>query len=125
LGRSRGGLSTKIHVECDGLARPLAFVLSEGQRGDSCFLEAVVDKVRVAQPSKRVGKAGRGRPVQRRGRRPQQPVQHLQRLHEPVEALLHRRQLDAVLLVLVDLPAGAHAEGEPATADVVEYPPVK
>jgi len=42
--------------------------LSEGQRGDSCFLEAVVDKVRVAQPSKRVGKAGRGRPVQRRGR---------------------------------------------------------
>ena len=55
-------------MEYDGKARPLAFVLSEGQRGDPCFLEVVVDSVRVAQPSSEVGKGGRGRPRQRLGK---------------------------------------------------------
>ncbi|MFI9256069.1 transposase [Streptomyces sp. NPDC053069] len=35
LGRSRGGLTTKIHLACDGRGRPLAVLLSPGQRNDS------------------------------------------------------------------------------------------
>ena len=38
---------------------------------------------------------------------PQQPLPHLARLLEPLDALAGRRQPDAVLLVLVLLPAGA------------------
>ncbi|MFJ4895996.1 transposase [Streptomyces sp. NPDC088788] len=35
LGRSRGGLTTKIHLACDGKGRPLAILLTPGQRHDS------------------------------------------------------------------------------------------
>ena len=52
LGRSRGGLSTKIHLLCDGKCRPLSLVLSQGHRNDSNFLEATLDGVRVARRSK-------------------------------------------------------------------------
>jgi hypothetical protein len=35
LGRSRGGLTTKVHLACDSQGRPLAFLLSPGQRHNS------------------------------------------------------------------------------------------
>ena len=35
IGRSRGGLSTKIHMACDALGYPLAFILTGGERGDA------------------------------------------------------------------------------------------
>jgi transposase len=34
LGRSRGGFSTKIHVACDGLGKPVKFILTPGQDHD-------------------------------------------------------------------------------------------
>jgi hypothetical protein len=34
LGRSRGGLSTKIHLAADRRCRPVARILSPGQHGD-------------------------------------------------------------------------------------------
>jgi transposase len=34
LGRSRGGFSTKIHVACDGLGKPVTFILTPGQEHD-------------------------------------------------------------------------------------------
>jgi transposase len=34
LGRSRGGLSTKIHVAVRGLGCPVAIILTAGQKGD-------------------------------------------------------------------------------------------
>lgn len=34
MGRSRGGLTTKIHLAVDGQGRPLRFVLTGGQRND-------------------------------------------------------------------------------------------
>ena len=55
LGRSRGGLSTKIHLAADARCRPVARVLSAGQRHDSIAFDAVMSDVRVARP-------GRGRP---------------------------------------------------------------
>lgn len=34
LGRSRGGFSTKIHVVCDGVGKPVKFILTPGQAHD-------------------------------------------------------------------------------------------
>jgi hypothetical protein len=34
VGRSRGGLTTKIHLACDGLRRPLSIVLTGGNVND-------------------------------------------------------------------------------------------
>jgi hypothetical protein len=50
----------------------------------------------------------------------QETAQHLHGLLEPVEPFPHRRQFDAVLLMLVALPSGADAEHQPAAADPVD-----
>lgn len=47
IGRSRGGLSTKIHHASDGKRRPLAMILGPGQAGDSPMFPVVMDQVRV------------------------------------------------------------------------------
>jgi transposase len=47
IGRSRGGLSTKIHHACDGKGRPLAMILGPGQGGDSPMFPVVMEAVRV------------------------------------------------------------------------------
>ncbi|MFH5823459.1 IS5 family transposase [Georgenia sp. AZ-5] len=47
IGRSRGGLSTKIHHVCDGNMRPLVMVLGPGQGGDSPMFEHLMNSVRV------------------------------------------------------------------------------
>ncbi len=35
LGRSRGGLSTKIHMAVDAMGQPMRFILTGGQAGDA------------------------------------------------------------------------------------------
>lgn len=50
LGRSRGGLSTKLHVACAGHGRPRSIVLTPGQRHDSTQLEPVLDADPGATP---------------------------------------------------------------------------
>ena len=35
MGRSRGGLTTKIHMMCDSLGLPLKFIVTAGQASDS------------------------------------------------------------------------------------------
>jgi transposase len=47
LGRSRGGLTTKIHLAADQRCRPIALVTSEGQRHDSIAFETVLAQVRI------------------------------------------------------------------------------
>ncbi|WP_406142068.1 IS5 family transposase [Streptomyces sp. NBC_01089] len=47
LGRSRGGLSTKLHLACDGHSRPLAFVLTGGNVNDCTRFEEVLDAICV------------------------------------------------------------------------------
>ena len=58
LGRSRGGLSTKIHLLADSRCRPLSIVTTAGQRHDSLAFDLVLDRLRVLRP-------GRGRPRSR------------------------------------------------------------
>ncbi|UQA91453.1 IS5 family transposase [Streptomyces halobius] len=47
LGRSRGGLTSKIHLACEGGLRPLALLVTPGQTHDGTVFEAVVERIRV------------------------------------------------------------------------------
>lgn len=55
LGRSRGGLTTKLHLACEQGRKVLAFVVTGGQRGDSPQFTAVLQRIRVPR-------LGAGRP---------------------------------------------------------------
>jgi len=47
IGRSRGGLTTKIHLLCDGQGRPLSLHLTAGNVNDTSELERLLDEVHV------------------------------------------------------------------------------
>lgn len=55
LGRSRGGLTTKLHLGCEQGQKPSSIVLTAGQRGDSPQLVPVLEGIRVPR-------IGAGRP---------------------------------------------------------------
>ncbi|EFE72294.1 transposase [Streptomyces viridosporus ATCC 14672] len=55
LGRSRGGLTTKIHLACDGRGLPLTVVVTPGNVNDSIVFDTVMGALRVPR-------AGAGRP---------------------------------------------------------------
>lgn len=55
LGRSRGGVSTKIHLACDQHLQSVSFTLTAGQAGDAPQLTEVLEQVKAARP-------GPGRP---------------------------------------------------------------
>ncbi|MGW6742830.1 IS5 family transposase [Streptomyces sp. NPDC055025] len=55
LGRSCGGLSTKVHLASDRRARPLSIHVTAGQAGDAPAFEAVMAGIRVPR-------SGLGRP---------------------------------------------------------------
>ncbi|MEU6934573.1 IS5 family transposase, partial [Streptomyces sp. NPDC046374] len=44
LGRSRGGLTSTIHLACDGQGRPLAFVVTGGNTNDCTRFTAVMER---------------------------------------------------------------------------------
>ncbi|MFD7233190.1 IS5 family transposase [Streptomyces sp. NPDC059881] len=50
LGRSRGGLTTKIHLAGEGGLRPLAMLVTPGQWGDAPQMIPVLDRLRVPRP---------------------------------------------------------------------------
>ncbi|MFJ4719830.1 IS5 family transposase [Streptomyces luteogriseus] len=58
LGRSRGGLTSKIHLAVEQGQKPLAVVITAGQRGDSPQFEPVLEAIRVPR-------LGIGRPRKR------------------------------------------------------------
>lgn len=47
IGRSRGGLTTKIHHLCDGKMRPLVMLIGPGQGGDSPMFPHLLDALSV------------------------------------------------------------------------------
>jgi len=55
IGRSRGGLSTKVHHDVDGRGRPLSILIGAGQAGDAPACLPLLAGIRVARP-------GPGRP---------------------------------------------------------------
>ena len=50
IGRSRGGLSTKLHIVADLRCRPMARVTTAGQRHDSLSFDAVMADLLVVRP---------------------------------------------------------------------------
>jgi transposase len=86
LGRSRGGLSTKVHLAADGRCRPLALIVTAGQAGDAPAFGDVMAAVRVPR-------TGAGRPRTR-------PDAVLADRAYPSRAIrhhLHRRGIRAVI----------------------------
>ncbi|MGF3998982.1 transposase, partial [Staphylococcus aureus] len=55
MGRSRGGLTCKVHLVADGKGRPLSWVATAVNVNDTTMLAAVLDGIRVPR-------AGTGRP---------------------------------------------------------------
>jgi transposase len=55
IGRSRGGLTTKLHLVSDGRGRMLAGVLTAGNVNDTTMMAATLEQIRVPR-------IGRGRP---------------------------------------------------------------
>ena len=55
IGRSRGGLTTKLHLVCDGRGRPLSMMITAGNINDTTMMTAVLEDIRVPR-------AGKGRP---------------------------------------------------------------
>jgi transposase len=86
LGRSRGGFSTKIHVRAESGGKPMALVLSGGERHESLYVEPLL----AAGPVRR---ACQGRPRARPG----QLVGDKGYSCPPVRRVLARRGIRAVL----------------------------
>ena len=89
LGRSRGGLTTKMHLACEQGQKPLSIVITAGQRGDSPQFQAVLD-AHPGAPA-RPGPApdppgpGPGRQGLRLPRQPRLPAPARDPVHHPGE----------------------------------------
>lgn len=47
IGRSRGGLTSKVHLACDGAGRPLSVLVGPGQGGDSPMFGLLLEGICV------------------------------------------------------------------------------
>ncbi|WP_374103402.1 transposase [Streptomyces sp. MK37H] len=51
LGRSRGGLTTKVHLACDGKGRPLAILVTPGRRHDGICARTLLERFASRAPA--------------------------------------------------------------------------
>ena len=86
MGRSRGGLTTKIHLAADTSCRPLSRVTSAGQRNDALGFEPVMRRLRIAR-------RGPGRPRTRPG----QVLADKAYSSRSIRSHLRRRRIQAVI----------------------------
>ena len=91
LGRSRGGFSTKVHLACEQGHKPLAIVVTAGQRGDAPQFTTVMDAICVPR-------TGRGRPR----RRPVPVLADKAYSCRAIRAWLRRRGIRATIPVPAD-----------------------
>lgn len=114
LGRSRGGLSTKIHLAVDGRGRPLSILLTPGQAGDNPQLLNVLDAICVH-------KGGPGRPR----KRPDMLIADKGYAHDSTRAALRRRGIRHTIPERDDQIARRNAKGSaggrPPTFDRLLY----
>ncbi|MGS2811512.1 IS5 family transposase [Nocardia sp. MW-W600-9] len=85
LGRSRGGLSTKIHLAVDGRGLPMRVLLTPGQAGDNPQILPLLDGISVAR-------TGPGRPRTR----PETVLADKAYAHPSTRATLRRRRIGFV-----------------------------
>ena len=114
MGRSRGGLTTKIHLAADQRCRPLAMLTSQGQRHDSVAFQAVLDKVVV-------DRVGPGRPRTR----PDWVLADKAYSSKQNRAYLAGRKIKAAIPIKDDQAAArrrkGRAGGRPSAFDPVRY----
>lgn len=91
LGRSRGGLSSKIHLAADRACRPLSRVTSAGHRHDSLAFEPVMTGIRI-------GRHDRGRPRTR----PDRVLADKAYSSKAIRSHLRRRGIHATIPVPAD-----------------------
>ena len=103
LGRSRGGLSTKIHLFADRRCRPVTRILTPGQHGDCPQFIPLLDQVRIAR-------RGKGRPRTRPGRAMADKAYS----SAANRAYLRRRGIQAVIPVKEDQKKNRQARDAPA-----------
>ncbi|MFE6222765.1 IS5 family transposase [Streptomyces sp. NPDC057854] len=101
LGRSRGGLTSKIHLACDGRGRPLAFTLTGGNVNDCTQFEPVMARIKIARP-------GPGRPRTR----PDRVVADKGYSARKIRAYLRRRGIAATIPERIDQINGRIRRGE-------------
>ena len=115
LGRSRGGLTTKVHLASEQGRKTLATVLTGGQAADSPQFTTVLDRIRVPRRS------GPGRPRTR----PDRVLGDRAYSARANRANLRRRGIPATIPVKADQQANRRkkgsAGGRPPTFDSVEY----
>ena len=100
LGRSRGGLSTKIHLLADSRCRPLRTVTTAGQRHDSLAFELLMDDLCI-------GRHGPGRPR----RRPDAVLADKAYSNKAIRQHLRTRGIKAVIPLKADQQAGRRRRG--------------
>jgi transposase len=100
LGRSRGGLTTKVHLGCEQGQKPLSVVLSAGQRGDSPQFTVVLDGIRVQRP-------GGGRPRTR----PDRVLADKAYTSKANREYLRKRGIKATIAVKADQAANRRTKG--------------
>ncbi|GAA2812375.1 hypothetical protein GCM10019017_67810 [Streptomyces showdoensis] len=101
LGRSRGGLTTKVHLACDGRGLPLAVVVTPGNVNDSTVFDEVMDALRVPR-------AGAGRPR----RKPDAVIADKAYLSRAIRQALRRRGIRAVIPERSDQKANRVRRGQ-------------
>ncbi len=100
LGRSRGGLTTRIHLACDGQGLPLAVVVTPGNVNDSTVFDTVMDELRVPR-------TGAGRPR----RRPDAVIADKAYASRTIRRALRRRGIQAVIPERADQKANRLRRG--------------
>ena len=114
MGRSRGGLSTKIHLLADTRCRPLARVVTAGQRGDALGFAPLLARLRIPR-------LGRGRPRTRPDTLLGDKAYSARRIRD----VLRRRRIRAVIAEPDDQKANRRrrgsAGGRPPAFDADAY----
>ena len=93
LGRSQGGFSTKLHLRAEGGGKPIAAVLTAGERHEPFALDALMDKGTVPR-------SGRGRPRLR----PRRTAGDRGYSSPPARRRLRRRRIEPVIPTRKDQP---------------------
>jgi transposase len=114
LGRSRGGLTTKLHLGCEQGQKPLSLVVTAGQRGDSPQFTTVLEDIRVPR-------LGGGRPRTR----PDRALADKAYSSKANRAYLRRRGIKATIPIKDDQAANRRNKGSkggrPPTFDAQLY----
>ncbi|GAA1314261.1 hypothetical protein GCM10009610_35360 [Pseudonocardia xinjiangensis] len=100
LGRSRGGLTSKIHLAVDGRGLPMSVILTPGHAGDNPQLLPLLDQIAV-------GRDGPGRPR----KRPDRVLADKAYSHPSTRAALRHRKIPFTSPERTDQISRRHAKG--------------